>query len=69
MYIKNWKEKLDLFLKFNGREVLNNSGKIAHEIAMRLATEQYQKYKNIKKLDKVKDDFDKFLEKTNIIKS
>lgn len=69
MYMKDWKEKLDLFLQFNGREVLNNSGKISHEIAMKLATEQYQKYKNIKKLDKVKDDFDKFLEETNIIKS
>ena len=69
MYMKDWKEKLDLFLQFNGREVLNNSGKISHEIAMKLATEQYEKYKNIKKLDKVKDDFDKFLEETNIIKS
>lgn len=69
MYMKDWKEKLDLFLQFNGREVLNNSGKISHEIAMKLATEQYEKYKNIKKLDKAKDDFDKFLEETNIIKS
>lgn len=68
MYMKDWKEKLDLFLQFNGREVLNNSGKISHEIAIKLATEQYEKYKNNKKLDKEKDDFDKFLEESNIIK-
>ncbi|MBQ8999134.1 MAG: virulence RhuM family protein [Clostridium sp.] len=68
MYMKDWKEKLDLFLQFNGREVLNNSGKISHEIAIKLATEQYEKYKNNKRLDKEKDDFDKFLEESNIIK-
>lgn len=68
MYMKDWKEKLDSFLQFNGREILNNSGKISHEIAIQLATEQYEKYKNTNKLKSGKDDFDKFLEETSIIK-
>lgn len=68
MYMKDWKEKLDSFLQFNGREVLNNLGTISHEIAMKLAEEQYEKYKNTNKLKPVKDDFDKFLEETRITK-
>ena len=66
--MKDWKEKLDSFLQFNGREILNNPGKISHEIAIQLATEQYEKYKNTNKLKSGKDDFDKFLEETSIIK-
>jgi len=41
MYMRDWKEKLELFLKFNGREVLNDSGKISHEIALKLANGEY----------------------------
>lgn len=68
MYMKDWKEKLDAFLQFNGREVLSNPGTISHEIAKNLATKQYEKYKNTNKLKPKKDDFDKFLEETRIIK-
>lgn len=68
MYMKDWKEKLDSFLQFNGREVLNNLGTISHEVAIKLAEEQYEKYKNTNKLKPAKDDFDKFLEETKISK-
>ncbi len=37
MHMKDWVEKLDAFLKFNERDILQNSGKISHEIAVVLA--------------------------------
>ena len=68
MYMKDWKEKLDLFLQFNGRDVLKNSGKISHDIAIKLAGEQYEKYKHNKVIENKSDDFDKYLEESKITK-
>ncbi len=45
MYMKDWKEKLDAFLRFNGREVLDNAGKVSAEIAHSLALHELDKYK------------------------
>lgn len=61
MYMRDWKEKLELFLQFNGREVLKDSGRISHEIAPKLANEEYEKYKYANKIDNKKDDFEQFL--------
>ena len=44
MYMKDWDEKLGEFLKFNGREVLDNPGKVSREIADSLALEEYRKF-------------------------
>ena len=41
MYMKDWEEKLDAFLKFTGREVLDNAGTISKEIADSIARQQY----------------------------
>ena len=41
MYMKNWEEKLNLFLQFTGRSVLNNAGNLTKEFADKLAIEQY----------------------------
>lgn len=45
MYMKDWVERLDAFLKFNEKEILKNSGKISHEIAIKLAEDEYEKYR------------------------
>ena len=45
MYMKDWKEKLDAFLTFNGREILNNPGKVSHAVAQELAHEEYEKFR------------------------
>lgn len=42
VYMKDWREKLDAFLQFNQRAVLEHSGRISMEEARRLALEQYQ---------------------------
>lgn len=41
MYMKNWEEKLNAFLQFTGRNVLNNAGNVTKELADKLAIEQY----------------------------
>lgn len=42
MYMKDWVEALDSFLKFNRRELLTHAGKISRELAEKKAHEQYE---------------------------
>lgn len=45
MYMKDWVERLDMFLKMTGRELLDHAGKISHEQAYKRAQIEYEKYK------------------------
>jgi hypothetical protein len=49
MYMKDWIERLDDFLKMTGKEILKNAGIISHEQALQKANEEYLKYKEITK--------------------
>lgn len=42
--MKDWREKLDAFLKFNERDILTNAGKVSKTIADQLALDQYEIY-------------------------
>lgn len=42
IFMRDWRAKLDAFLKFNERDILNNPGKVSKEIAEKLALEQYE---------------------------
>ena len=44
MYMADWEVKLNQFLQFNGREVLQNFGTIKREVAEALAVAEYEKY-------------------------
>ncbi len=44
MYMADWEQKLGDFLAFNGREVLQNFGKVTRQAAEKKALEQYEKY-------------------------
>ena len=44
LYMRDWREKLDGFLKFNEREVLKNAGRVSAEIAQALALGEYEKF-------------------------
>ncbi len=63
MTMNDWIEKLNAFLKFNGREILHNAGKISHEVAKELAYKEYDKFK-IKQDKLYNSDFDKFMLET-----
>lgn len=45
MRMSNWVAKLDAFLKFNEREILDNPGKVSHEVAEALALKEYDKFR------------------------
>ena len=60
MTMEDWKNRLDVFLQFNGREVLDNPGKVSHKIAESFALSEFEKYRVVQ--DKLfESDFDKFL--------
>ena len=42
LYMRDWREKLDAFLRFNKREVLEHFGKVEKTVADQLALEQYE---------------------------
>ena len=58
MYMKDWIEKLNAFLKFSEYEILTNAGQISHEVAMALANKEYERFKKIQDKNYISD-FDK----------
>lgn len=44
MHMTDWEKKLNQFLQFNGREVLQNFGTVKREVAEALAVGEYEKY-------------------------
>lgn len=51
MYMKDWIEKLDEFVKITGNDILRDAGKISHEQALLKANDEYEKYKERTKND------------------
>lgn len=66
MYMKDWIERLDDFLKITGKDTLDHAGKISHEKALQKANEEYLSYKEKTKneLSKIEEDFIKQIDKT-----
>lgn len=60
MTMKDWVTKLDAFLKFNEKEVLEHKGKISHEVAVTLAIKEYETYKIVQDREFVSD-FDRLI--------
>lgn len=67
VYMSEWKEKLDAFLKFNEQEILSDRGTVSMEIARKLALGEYEKF-SVRRLAeeaaKPDPDFDQLVEKT-----
>lgn len=58
MSMEDWASKLDAFLRFNEREVLDNPGKVSAEIAKEFAEGEFEKYRIVQ--DRLyESDFDK----------
>jgi hypothetical protein len=45
MYMRDWIEKLDSFLKLADKDVLTSAGKISHELAIERANTQYELFR------------------------
>ncbi|MCI6438687.1 MAG: virulence RhuM family protein [Fibrobacter sp.] len=63
MYMKDWVEKLNAFLQFNEEDVLQDKGKVTHEIAKAFAEEEFEKFRVIRDAT-YKSDFDMLMEAT-----
>jgi hypothetical protein len=62
MTMQDWSEKLNAFLKFNEKEILNNSGKVTQAIAKAFAESEFEKYRIVQ--DKLfESDFDREVKK------
>lgn len=57
MSMKDWREKLDDFLKFNEYQILENYGSVKKALADRLAIVEFRKFKPIQEAE-FKSDFD-----------
>ena len=61
MTMEDWAKRLDIFLEFDDREVLKDSGKVTAQIAHDFALGEFEKYRVVQ--DKLyKSDFDKLIE-------
>ena len=66
--MKEWKEKLEVFLKINEYNILKDNGKIKREIADKLALDEYKKYRVIQDQNYISD-FDELIIETKNLKN
>ena len=62
MFMLDWEKKLNEFLKLNDRDILNDLGKISHQVAEALARGEFEKYR-IEQDKNYISDFDREVEK------
>jgi hypothetical protein len=62
MTMKDWAGKLNAFLKFNERDILNHPGKVSQEVAKAFAESEFEKYRIVQ--DRLfESDFDRHIKK------
>ena len=64
MYMKDWVVKLDAFLQFIERKVLQHQGKVSHEVALEFAENEFEKFRIVQE-KLIESDFDKVIKKIN----
>ncbi|WP_416439041.1 virulence RhuM family protein [Phnomibacter sp. MR] len=62
MKMADWVTRLDAFLQFNEYQLLKDAGKVSHEVAMKLAEKEYEKFRVIQDQHFVSD-FEKAVKK------
>jgi hypothetical protein len=62
MFMLDWAKKLNAFLKFNELDILENTGKVSHEVAAALAEKEFEVFR-IKQDKKFESDFDRVVKK------
>ena len=67
MTMEDWAKRLDLFLEFDDRDILQNSGKVTARIAMDFAKSEFEKYRIVQ--DRLfESDFDKMIKSSKLPK-
>lgn len=66
MHMKDWVDKLTAFLQFNGREILENAGRVSKEVAEKLAVKEYEKFNQNRIEKRDSGDFDDFIKKNEL---
>jgi hypothetical protein len=68
IFMRDWRQKLDAFLQFNERNILDHAGKISHELALAKAEDEYEKFnlRRIKKKDIADSDFEETVKKLEV---
>ncbi len=62
MTMEDWSKKLNVFLQFNNRELLDNPGKVTQEIAKAFAESEFETYRIVQ--DRLfESDFDKMIKR------
>ncbi len=60
MTMNDWAEKMDSFLKFNEQDILQDSGKVSHDVAIALAEKEYDLF-HLEQIQNSSSDFDELL--------
>lgn len=60
LHMRDWREKLDAFLQFNEREILQDSGRVSMDVAKALAVEHYEKFNEQRLLQESQEEADEF---------
>ena len=62
MTMEDWSKKLNAFLQFNEREILDNPGKVSQKVAKAFAEGEFEKYRIVQ--DRLfESDFDRHIKK------
>ena len=51
MYMKDWLETIDDYLKMTRRDILTTKGRVTHKQALEKAHGEYEKYQNFDKIN------------------
>ncbi len=62
MTMQDWADKLNAFLKFNEREILNHPGKVSQEVAKAFAETEFEKYRMVQDRQ-FESDFDRHIKR------
>ncbi len=62
MKMADWVSRLDAFLQFNEYNILKDAGKISHDVAMKLAEKEFEKFRVVQDQNYVSD-FEKEVKK------
>jgi hypothetical protein len=68
MHMNDWTDKLNAFLQFNDREILENAGRVSKSVADKLAIQEYEKFNQHRLNQDNHDDFEQFIENKNLKK-